>query len=135
MNRKFRVERELDTSTLRDLIITFVETPFGDWFHKVAFFRFTHEEGQSTKIPVSYGEAIADDSDFFNGSWSIEVVVENPNEGPDIITRAFGWRKLRQALEDPKRQHQVMRLLDGQYDAIDADAIIQRAVFGEVIYG
>lgn len=66
------------------------------------------------------------------GGYIVLVDIED-EEVREILTMG----KLYRGLEKVKamRPNVYQRLVDGEYDAVDADILVQTALFGEVVYG
>lgn len=121
-----------------DILITAAETPAGDWF-RTARYRWydPHLEG-GTAPPGPDGGP--------NVEW--RVVVDNPEEEgtrardltPGTIARVMDLLQGDAHVDLP--DHLILRFaemweapLEADFDAEDADILVQLAVFGEVVYG
>ena len=75
---------------------------------------------------------------ILNGE-NVKCFVDNSEEGLETVELIFNLEGLRKAfqlaVEDPCYQEVVSRIVSQDYDAIDADVILQLALFGEVVYG
>ena len=114
-----KVQIEITPQQICDLFITAVEGGSTYWCVKMRFYQNAAE--------VSYQEA----SSFEGHSWCVEVWTDDHGEGEDhhtIILDDF----LRACEALPSR---FLHLINEDYDAEDADCLVQQAAFGDIVYG
>ena len=105
---------ELTPQQICDLFITAVEGGSTYWCSKMRFYQNAAE--------VSYQEA----SSFEGHSWCVEVWTDDHGEGEDPHTII---------LDDFLRAFKARPFDLDDYDAEDADCLVQQAAFGDIVYG
>ena len=86
---------------------------FGSWWHGI-----TYKEGDWDKAGL------------------VEVVLEDPDDEHATVNKTIGINDIAAALSSPSfPQHLRQNIIDDNTDCIDADAVIQHIMYGEIIYG
>lgn len=84
--------------------------------------------------------------DYYGGSWEhpceLWIMVENPfddyaDDEPDYLTAVVTIADLKRAISELSDHPPVMEALvnDLDFDAVYGDAVMQQAIFGEIIFG
>lgn len=77
---------------------------------------------------------------YLSGDWDavgkVRVGLENPEDEEETITVVVTINDIVLALNDPKfPSHLRQHIMDDNADCIDSDAVIQFAVYGEIVFG
>lgn len=128
MDRTIRFDYTITPRRVSNLICCFIESGgMITWAAKAEFFTWD-TEGSKTRVP--YGERVwGYYSTFYSGRWSIEIT---DDEG---TVHTLGWKKLKWALERPAMKRHTADFLDDNEDVETADALVQTAIFKEIVYG
>jgi hypothetical protein len=127
MNIEIQTTVEITPKQIRDLIVTAFEGGIEYWATDVELVLCN---GEPKKSPWY------DDPAIYGSSFEIKMLDVEDGETVYTLTREKLLRGLTM-LADPKhnRHDCFLSLLNGDYDADDADVIIQMAVHGDLIFG
>lgn len=119
MGIKVLVEHELSDEDIDDLITTMVECNdcTASWCNSMKY------EGINPALTILSGR-------------DITFSVDNPEEGPKSVKKVLNLTILKGALilASKTHPHVLYNIVEGDYDAGDADIILQLALFGEEVY-
>lgn len=128
---KLTIEKEIPNHQFADLMVTALEMPFGSW---VGGYRWSDE----ARAYVFNGKKEAFDK-LPPDHMLVTVRMEDVNDATAGHEHQLTLQKLCEALQklvlSESYSEHAMRCINGEEDVIDADALLQMAVYGEVVYG
>lgn len=73
---------------------------------------------------------------FYQDGFKMRVNFDNPNPGPDQISKEIGLAELEQGLQvlHDKYPHHYADIIKDNYDTITCDLFMQCTLFGEEVY-
>ena len=142
--KKFTVktEVELTSEDIANIVITAFEGGISYWCGEVELVEFTMSNGWQPVSTKRYDELMIDGCGPYANPKLWEVDEHNigyrltDDEGETIAT-ILSVATILKALNHPlpNQEEVVRRIVTDEYDALDADCIVQSAVFNEVVYG
>jgi hypothetical protein len=126
------VNREMDYDSFEDMIVTALEGGSNYWY----MIDLDNSTGFTKKYaddPRLKSIRIADA--LYNNEDSSVVVLDTEDEEETLGTLTY--QSVRKTLENFPKDHQwaLDNVLNGDYDANDADVVFQVLVMGDVVYG
>lgn len=117
------VTRSLDNTTLADMMTDFIESGEADWV------QFTAIE--------AYPGWYADASYYVGRDMWATAHVDVTNDGEETEVKAFGPEQLQNGwlLLWENDSDCATRILDGDYDVLDVDTLLQYSILGEITFG
>lgn len=138
----------LSKREIADLVVTAVEGGIGYWAREIEYVeRDDHGEWQvmSDERRKSFGNPAYDAPELWENDRRGIRITTDYDEDQEMILRPLTESSIQKAFkyQPPKRKgtsnnwfpKMIRLIIEGQYDASDADTIVQIAVMDEVVYG
>ena len=126
------VSREMDYDSFEDMIVTALEGGSNYWYsldlnNSIGFIKKYADDQRPMTIRIADA--------LYNNEDSSVVVLDTEDEEETLGTLTY--QSVRKSLENFPKDHQwaLDNVLNGDYDANDADVVFQVLVMGEVVYG
>ena len=126
------VSREMDYDSFEDMIVTALEGGSNYWYlldlnNSIGFIKKYADDQRPMTIRIADA--------LYNNEDSSVVVLDTEDEEETLGTLTY--QSVRKTLENFPKDHQwaLDNVLNGDYDANDADVVFQVLVMGEVVYG
>jgi hypothetical protein len=140
MAHKLSVHFELSPQSVMDILTTAIEGGINYWCESFLFEVETGDtSGDGVWDSASYRE-MCDEPDFLCNARFTIVEIEPSDDGDGRHVRT--WEQLKDAFQamadrdcDSRERMALCNFLSDEYDANDADVLIQWLVWGKVIYG
>ena len=126
------IKREMDYDSFEDLIVTALEGGSNYWYmidldNSTGFIKKYADDSRPKSIRIA-------DALYNNEESSVTILdTEDEEETLGVLTH----QSVRKTLEDFPKDHQwaLDNVLNGDYDANDADVVFQVLVMDDVVYG
>jgi len=126
------IKREMDYDSFENLIVTALEGGSNYWYmidldNSTGFIKKYADDSRPKSIRIA-------DALYNNEESSVTILdTEDEEETLGVLTR----QSVRKTLEDFPKDHQwaLDNVLNGDYDANDADVVFQVLVMDDVVYG
>ena len=126
------VNREMDYDSFEDMIVTALEGGSNHWYsldlnNSIGFIKKYADDQRPMTIRIADA--------LYNNEDSSVVVLDTEDEEETLGTLTY--QSVRKTLESFPKDHQwaLDNVLNGDYDANDADVVFQVLVMGDVVYG
>ena len=139
---KVKTEATITSADIANMVITAFEGGISYWCGEVELIEFTMCNGWQPVSTKRYDELMIDGCGPYANPELWEVDEHNigyrftDDEGETIAT-ILSVATILKALNHPLPNYEecIRRLLTEEYDAADADVLVQSAIFNEVVYG
>ena len=126
------IKREMDYDSFENLIVTALEGGSNYWYmidldNSTGFIKKYADDPRPKSIRIA--------DTLYNNKDSAVVVLDTEDE--EEVLGKLTYHSVRKVLENFPSDHQwaLDNVLNGDYDANDADIVFQVLVMGEVVYG
>jgi hypothetical protein len=126
------IKKEMDYDSFEDLIVTALEGGSNYWYsldlnNSIGFIKKYADDQRPMTIRIADA--------LYNNKDSSVVVLDTEDEEETLGTLTY--QSVRKTLENFPKDHQwaLDNVLNGDYDANDADVVFQVLVMGDVVYG
>lgn len=122
------IQHDITADMLRGLFITAFEGGSNYWLHAAVL-------KESANKPAE--EPWYSDEPLFEASFKIELTYDNPDEGPDVISKIISEEDVQRGLDDLGRLYpfRARNIVEDNIDAEDADVFLQVVLFEKIIFG
>lgn len=125
------IKREMDYDSFEDLIVTALEGGSNYWYMLDLENSVGIRRSKDDQRPMTMRIAAA----LYNDKSAAVIVLDTEDE--EEVLGKLTYHSVRKVLENFPSDHQwaLDNVLNGDYDANDADIVFQVLVMGEVVYG